>query len=181
MGSNYLTNPLVFLIDTLFGLYILAIMLRFLLQTTRADFYNPISQFLVKITNPPLRPLRRIIPGIAGIDLASVVLMVAPFSVGRVMPVILPPDEATGRSWHPDRPERPHSPSFSRLCQLSTTVSGLVSGSSVFATTRKRCRSAETSNPRMPPEIRNRASGGEKAGRSPPVTRETMIVPSKVA
>jgi YggT family protein len=74
MSSSYLTNPLVFLIQTLFGLYVLAILLRFLLQTVRADFYNPISQFLVKATNPPLKILRRIIPGLGGIDLASLIL-----------------------------------------------------------------------------------------------------------
>ena len=53
----------VFLIQTVFGFYILAVMLRFLLQCVRADFYNPLVQFLVRITNPPLLPLRRIIPG----------------------------------------------------------------------------------------------------------------------
>jgi YggT family protein len=74
MSSSYLTNPLVFLIQTLFGLYILAVLLRFLLQTVRADFYNPISQFLVKATNPPLKILRRFIPGFGGIDVASLVL-----------------------------------------------------------------------------------------------------------
>lgn len=74
MSTSYLTNPLVFLIQTLFGLYILAVLLRFLLQTVRADFYNPISQFLVKATNPPLKILRRIIPGLGGIDLASLIL-----------------------------------------------------------------------------------------------------------
>ncbi|WP_303901609.1 YggT family protein [Thiohalomonas denitrificans] len=73
--NGYLTTPLQFLIGTLFSLYVLAIMLRFLLQQTRADFYNPVSQFLVKITNPPLRPLRRLIPGVGGIDVASLVLM----------------------------------------------------------------------------------------------------------
>jgi len=46
----------------LFGFYILAVMLRFLLQCVRADFYNPLVQFLVRITNPPLLPLRRIVP-----------------------------------------------------------------------------------------------------------------------
>lgn len=75
--NNYFSNPLEFLIQTIFGLYILAVMLRFLLQWVKADFYNPVSQFLVKVTNPPLRPLRRFIPGLAGIDLASVVLMLA--------------------------------------------------------------------------------------------------------
>jgi YggT family protein len=74
MSDTYLTNPLIFLVQTLFGLYILAVLLRFLLQLARADFYNPISQFLVKATNPPLKLLRRIIPGLGGIDLSSIVL-----------------------------------------------------------------------------------------------------------
>ena len=76
MGGSYFGNAGAFLIQTLFGMYILAVMLRFLLQWVRADFYNPVSQFLVKVTNPPLRPLRRIIPGLFGLDLASVLLMV---------------------------------------------------------------------------------------------------------
>jgi YggT family protein len=74
MSGSYLTNPIIFLIQTLFGLYILAVLLRFLLQLVRADFYNPISQFLVKATNPPLKVLRRIIPGLGGIDLSSLIL-----------------------------------------------------------------------------------------------------------
>ena len=67
----------VFLIQIVFGFYILAVMLRFLLQWVRADFYNPLVQFLVRITNPPLLPLRRIIPGYRGLDLAAVVLAFA--------------------------------------------------------------------------------------------------------
>ena len=77
MGSNYFTNPLEFLISTLFSLYILSVMLRFLLGTVRADFYNPVSQFLVRITNPVLVPLRKIIPSIGKFDTAAVVLMIA--------------------------------------------------------------------------------------------------------
>ena len=77
MGGSYAGNAGVFLIQTLFGLYIGAIMIRFLLALARADFYNPISQFLVKITNPPIVPLRRILPSLAGIDMASVFLMLA--------------------------------------------------------------------------------------------------------
>ena len=77
MGNNYLTNPMDFVIQTLFGLYILVIMLRFLLQWAKADFYNPMSQFLVKATSPVLRPLRRVIPGFGGLDIASIVLMLA--------------------------------------------------------------------------------------------------------
>ena len=72
---NYVSNAGVFLVQTLFGLYLLVVMLRLILQIVRADFYNPLSQFLVKVTNPPLKPLRRFIPGVAGIDLASVVLL----------------------------------------------------------------------------------------------------------
>ena len=56
--------------------YMTVVLLRFLLQLARADFYNPITQFVVKATNPPLRPLRRIIPGLGGIDGASLVLAV---------------------------------------------------------------------------------------------------------
>jgi YggT family protein len=74
MSDTYLTNPLIFLVQTLFGLYILAIMLRFLLQWVKADFYNPISQFLVVVTSPPLKILRRLIPGFGGLDLAALAL-----------------------------------------------------------------------------------------------------------
>jgi YggT family protein len=76
MGDDYLTNPLEFLISTLFSLYILAVMLRFLLGTVRADFYNPISQFLVRITNPLLIPLRKVIPSIGKFDSAAMLLMI---------------------------------------------------------------------------------------------------------
>ncbi len=75
MGSSYFTNPVVFLIQVIFGAYILVVMLRFLLQLVKADFYNPISQFIVKVTSPVLIYLRRVIPGLGGIDLASVVFM----------------------------------------------------------------------------------------------------------
>jgi YggT family protein len=74
MDSSYFTNPLVFLVQVLFGLYAVAVLLRFLFQLVRADFYNPISQFVVKITKPVLNPLRRIIPGYRGWDFASLVL-----------------------------------------------------------------------------------------------------------
>jgi YggT family protein len=64
----------VYLIQTALTLYMMAMLLRFLLQLVRADFYNPICQFLVKITNPLVIPLRRLIPGIGGIDVASLLL-----------------------------------------------------------------------------------------------------------
>jgi YggT family protein len=62
------------IINTLFDLYILMVLLRFLLQMLRADFYNPVSQFIVKLTTPPLRVLRRFIPSVSGQDTASIVL-----------------------------------------------------------------------------------------------------------
>jgi YggT family protein len=77
MSGNYFTNPIEFLISTLFSLYILTVMLRFLLGLVRADFYNPVSQFLVRVTNPVLVPLRKVIPGIGKLDIAAVVLMIA--------------------------------------------------------------------------------------------------------
>ena len=51
-----------YLVSTIFDLYIVSVLLRLMLQWVRADFYNPLSQFLVKITNPLLIPLRRVIP-----------------------------------------------------------------------------------------------------------------------
>ncbi|MFT4613491.1 MAG: YggT family protein [Bacteroidia bacterium] len=63
-----------YLIQTLLGLYMFAMVLRFLLQLVKADFYNPICQFLVKITNPVVLPLRRIIPGYGGLDLSSLLI-----------------------------------------------------------------------------------------------------------
>ena len=77
MGGEYFGNAGLFLIKTILGLYILIVLLRFLFQLVRADFYNPFTQVLVKLTNPPLLPLRRFIPGLGGIDLASIFLLIA--------------------------------------------------------------------------------------------------------
>lgn len=74
--NGYFASAAGFLIEAVFGIYMLAVLLRLVLQFVRADFYNPICQFLVKVTNPPLKPLRRIIPGFAGLDMASVLLLV---------------------------------------------------------------------------------------------------------
>ncbi len=74
-GSGYFAQAGTFLINTLFELYILIVLLRLLFQYLRIDFYNPISQFLVRASNPILRPLRRFIPGYRGIDMATVVLL----------------------------------------------------------------------------------------------------------
>ncbi len=75
MDSSYLSNPIIFLIETISGLYIMTFMLRYLLSITQADFYNPVSQFLVKITNPLLIPMRRFIPSLGKIDTAAIAIM----------------------------------------------------------------------------------------------------------
>ena len=71
-----LIEALIYIIQTLGSLYLLIVLLRFILQLVRADFYNPLSQFIVKATQPLVTPLRRIIPGFAGLDLASLVLAI---------------------------------------------------------------------------------------------------------
>lgn len=70
-----LTEALIYVIQTLGQLYLLIALLRFILQLVRADFYNPLCQFTVKATQPLLAPLRRIIPSVAGIDLAGLILV----------------------------------------------------------------------------------------------------------
>ncbi|MBE9559699.1 MAG: YggT family protein [Proteobacteria bacterium] len=68
-------NPFIFLIETLFSIYIAIMLLRFLLQQVGADFYNPISQFVVKATQPLVSVARRFIPSIKKIDTATLVLV----------------------------------------------------------------------------------------------------------
>ncbi len=68
MGSSVIT-----LISTVGGIYLLMMLLRFLLQVARADFYNPVTQSIVRITDPVVRPLRRVIPGYRGIDFATLI------------------------------------------------------------------------------------------------------------
>ena len=76
MGS-YFSDAGLFLIDTVLGIYILLVLLRFLLQITQTDFYNPISQFIVRATNPPLVRFRRFIPSLWGVDLSALLLVFA--------------------------------------------------------------------------------------------------------
>src|SRR5690606_9496650 len=73
---NQLSQALLLIIQTLGSLYLLIVLMRFVLQLVRADFYNPLSQFIVRATHPLLRPIRRIVPSIGGLDLSSLVLAV---------------------------------------------------------------------------------------------------------
>lgn len=81
---------IVFILDTIFSLFLVMVLLRFFLQTARADFYNPFSQSIVKITNPLLIPVRRIVPGVFGIDFASILLAIlTQFIYGELVALIL--------------------------------------------------------------------------------------------
>jgi len=73
--GGYLGNGGSFLIGIVFDLYLFVVLLRFLLQLVRADFYNPISKVIVQITEPVLRLFRRYIPRLMGIDISSLVLL----------------------------------------------------------------------------------------------------------
>ena len=65
-----------YLLRILFSTVLVLVLVRLLLQLVRADFYNPVSQFVVTVSNPLLKPLHRVIPGLWGIDMAAVVLLV---------------------------------------------------------------------------------------------------------
>lgn len=71
---NALNEITVYLIQTVIGIYLLIMLMRFVLQLSLADFYNPISQFLVKATNPLVLPMRRVLPARGRFDPASLVL-----------------------------------------------------------------------------------------------------------
>jgi YggT family protein len=71
-----LNTAAIYILQTIGSLYLLIILLRFVLQLVRADFYNPLSQFAVRATQPLLKPLRRIIPSLFGLDMSSLVLAI---------------------------------------------------------------------------------------------------------
>lgn len=70
-------DPFVFLINTVFKIYIFLILIRFLMQWMGADFFNPVAQFIVKVTKPLLNPLRKIVPAGGHYDYASLIALFA--------------------------------------------------------------------------------------------------------
>lgn len=72
--NNYAANPLIFILSTVLHMYAFALALRFVFQWVKADFYNPVSQFIVKITSPVVNPVRRLIPSYNGIDTSTLLL-----------------------------------------------------------------------------------------------------------
>lgn len=71
-----LNEALIYVIQTLGSFYLLIVLLRFILQLVRADFYNPLSQFIVRATHPLLKPMRRVIPSLGSLDLSSLILAI---------------------------------------------------------------------------------------------------------
>jgi YggT family protein len=69
-------SAITFVVETLLSLALFVVLARLLLQWTRADFRNPLCQAVVKITNPLILPLRRVLPPIGKLDTASVVAVV---------------------------------------------------------------------------------------------------------
>ncbi|PKI17032.1 YggT family protein [Colwellia sp. 12G3] len=67
-------EALIYLLRFAFDALLMILIMRVWLQWVKADFYNPLSQFIVKVSNPLVIPLRRIIPGLGGIDLATILI-----------------------------------------------------------------------------------------------------------
>jgi YggT family protein len=68
-------QALIFIVRTLVDLYIITFVFRIMLQWVRADFRNPLTQFILRITNPLVLPLRRFIPPIGGLDTATLIVV----------------------------------------------------------------------------------------------------------
>jgi len=73
---NALSGATIFVIQSLVSLYLIIVLLRFVLQLVKANFYNPLSQFAVKATQPLLKPIRRVVPSLFGLDMSSLLLAV---------------------------------------------------------------------------------------------------------
>ncbi|HBY86714.1 MAG TPA: hypothetical protein DEO86_12670 [Colwellia sp.] len=67
-------EAIIYLLRFAFDALLMILIMRVWLQWVKADFYNPLSQFIVKISNPLVIPLRRVIPGLGGLDLATVLI-----------------------------------------------------------------------------------------------------------
>ena len=87
--NNPIIHALVFLIDTVFTLFMVAILLRFFLQWARANFYNPLCQFIIKATNPLILPLRRFIPGLWGMDCAAILVVLLLSFINQILLTLL--------------------------------------------------------------------------------------------
>ncbi len=80
-------GALYFIVRTLLSMLLFVFMLRVLLEWARADFRNPLAQAVVKITNPLVMPLRRVLPPIGKIDTSSLVAVLIVAALGEAHPV----------------------------------------------------------------------------------------------
>jgi YggT family protein len=69
-------SALIFIVRTLTDLYLLTFLLRFLMQWVRASYYNPLAQFVLKVTSPLVIPARRVLPSVAGLDTPTLVVLI---------------------------------------------------------------------------------------------------------
>ena len=67
-------EAIIYLLRFVFDALLMILIMRFWLQWVKADFYNPLSQFIVKVSNPLVVPLRRVVPGLGGLDLATILV-----------------------------------------------------------------------------------------------------------
>jgi len=77
MGTA-LIAALSFIISVFFNLYAMLLAVRFIMQLFRADYYNPLAQFVVKVTDPVLKPVRRIVPSVKSYDTSSLLFLSTP-------------------------------------------------------------------------------------------------------
>ena len=68
-------SALIFLVKTLADLYLLTFLLRFIMQWVRASYYNPLAQFVLKVTSPLVVPARRILPSVGGLDTPTLAVL----------------------------------------------------------------------------------------------------------
>ena len=88
MADNY-ANAGVFLIQTFFGIYFVLVILRFLMQVSRTNYYNPICQAIVKMTDPAVRPLRQVFPSVRGVDFSILVIAFAVQFIAVILVMLL--------------------------------------------------------------------------------------------
>jgi YggT family protein len=66
---------ILFILDTLLTLVVVAFLLRAVMPLVRADFRNPLGQAVLRFTDPLVRPLRRVIGPVGRVDVASIVAL----------------------------------------------------------------------------------------------------------
>jgi YggT family protein len=82
-------QAMLFLIETFFQLLALVFILRLILYAVRADFYNPLSQFVYRVTNPVIAPLRKVIPNVGKVELATTLMIIVVEALGLTLRALL--------------------------------------------------------------------------------------------